>query len=133
MQNLNDEKLFKLVEEHFGVTYYACDDAVLHDETGHYHSAYPYRAFAQDVIDVALKDLALDAARIDWLEKSTKINAAGTSIVDGVFDGSAKFTILPSWNQRGASHSSLRDSIDAAIAKATGTASSAAQAAKAKP
>ena len=67
MQNLNDEKLFKLVEEHFGVTYYAVGDVVFHGETGHCHSAYLYRAFAQAVIDVALKDLALDTDRLDWL------------------------------------------------------------------
>ena len=60
MQNLNDEKLFKLVEEYFGGTHYAVGDMVLHNETGHCHSAYLYRAFAQEVIDVALKDLVMD-------------------------------------------------------------------------
>lgn len=80
MQNLNDEKLFKLVEEHFGVTYYACDDSVLHDETLHCHSAYPYRAFAQDVIDVALKDLALDAELLDWLEGEVCNSHTGLTI-----------------------------------------------------
>jgi len=60
IQNLNDEKLFKLVEEYFGGTHYAVGDMVLHNETGHCHSAYLYRAFAQEVIDVALKDLVMD-------------------------------------------------------------------------
>lgn len=60
MQNLNDEKLFKLVEEYFGGTHYAVGDMVLHNETGHCHPAYSYRAFAQEVIDVALKDLVMD-------------------------------------------------------------------------
>ena len=67
IQNLNDEKLFKLVEEYIGGTYYAVGDMVLHNETGHCHSAYLYRAFAQEVIDMALKDLALDAARYRYL------------------------------------------------------------------
>ena len=67
IQNLNDEKLFKLVEEYFGGTHYAVGDMVLHNETGHCHSAYLYRAFAQEVIDMALGDLALDAERLDWL------------------------------------------------------------------
>ena len=61
IQNLNDEKLFKLVEEHFGVTYFAKNDAILHNETGDYNPAYLYRDFVQAVIDVALKDLALNA------------------------------------------------------------------------
>jgi hypothetical protein len=60
IQNLNDEKLFKLVEEYFGGTHYAVGDMVLHNETGHCHSAYLYRAFAQEIIDVVLKDLVMD-------------------------------------------------------------------------
>lgn len=94
MQNLNDEKLFKLVEEHFGGTHYAVGDVVLHNETGHCHSAYLYRAFAQDVIDEALKDLvreceelkqqtityARDVELLDWLEGEVCDSYTGVTI-----------------------------------------------------
>ena len=94
MQNLNDEKLFKLVEEHFGVTYFAKNDAVLHNETGHYNPAYLYRDFAQAVTDAVLKDLvreceelkqqtityARDVELLDWLEGEVCDSHTGVTI-----------------------------------------------------
>ena len=94
MQNLNDEKLFKLVEEHFGVTYCKGGVAILHDETAHYPAAYLYRDFAQAVIDAVLKDLvreceelkqqtityARDVELLDWLEGEVCDSYTGVTI-----------------------------------------------------
>ena len=67
MKNIDDEVLFKLVKHHLNKSYHDRTDAVVHKGTGLARPAQWYRDFAQAVIDVALKDLALDAERLDWL------------------------------------------------------------------
>ena len=67
MKNIDDEALFKLVKYHLNKSYHERKDAVIHTGTGLTQPAQRYRDFAQAVIDVALKDLALDAERLDWL------------------------------------------------------------------
>ena len=67
MKDIDDEVLFKLVKYHLNKSYHDRKDAVVHKGTGLTQPAQWYRDFAQAVIDVALKDLALDAERLDWL------------------------------------------------------------------
>ena len=63
MKNIDDETLFKLVEEHFNRTYRERDDAVIHSEAGHYMPADWFRNFARAVVDVALNHLVRDSRR----------------------------------------------------------------------
>lgn len=67
MKDIDDEVLFKLVKYHLNKSYHDRKDAVVHKGTGLTQPAQWYRDFAQAVIDVALKDLALDTDRLDWL------------------------------------------------------------------
>lgn len=57
-----------------------------------------------------------DAARIDWLETITKINSVGSRTYGIETERNALFTIMPAWYQEKKTHSSLRESIDAAMA-----------------
>ena len=88
MKNIDDEALFKLVKYHLNKSYHERKDAVIHTGTGLTQPAQRYRDFAQAVIDVALKDLALDAER--WVSESDSkpLEADGEVFVrfsDGTF------------------------------------------------
>ena len=60
MKNIDDEILFKLVKDHLNKIYHKRKDKIIHAGTGLTQPAQWYRDFAQEVIDVALKDLVMD-------------------------------------------------------------------------
>ena len=103
MQNLNDEKLFKLVKYHLNKSYHERRDTIIHSGTGLTQPAQWYRDFARAVVDVALKDLVReceelkqqhttsvqDAELLDWLEGEVCDSYTGVTItrVDHREDG----------------------------------------------
>lgn len=77
MKNIDDEILFKLVKYHLNKSYHERKDAVIHTGTGLTQPAQWYRDFAQAVIDVALKDLALDAERWRFIIRKLCLSGNG--------------------------------------------------------
>lgn len=88
MKNIDDETLFKLVEEHLNKFYRG-----VHAGTGLSQPAQWYRDFARAVVDVALKDLVReceelkqhttsvqDAELLDWLESEVCDSHTGVTI-----------------------------------------------------
>lgn len=96
MKNIDDEILFKLVEEYLNKFYRESDDRIigLGGVTGLTQPAQWYRDFARAVIGVALKDLVreceelkqqhtasvLDAELLDWLESEVCDSHTGVTI-----------------------------------------------------
>ena len=63
MKNIDDETLFKLVEEHLNKFYRERTDRIVHAGTGLAQPADWYRNFARAVVDVALNNLVRDSRR----------------------------------------------------------------------
>ena len=94
MKNIDDETLFKLVEEHLNKFYKESTDRCVHGGTGLSQPAQWYRDFARAVVDVALKDLvreceelkqqtityARDVELLDWLEGEVCDSYTGVTI-----------------------------------------------------
>ena len=73
MKNIDDETLFKLVEEHLNKFYRERTDRIVHAGTGLAQPADWYRNFARAVVDVALNNLVRDSRR--------KLNAQAKALI----------------------------------------------------
>ena len=124
MKNIDDETLFKLVEEHLNKFYKESTDRIVHAGTGLAQPADWYRNFARAVVDVALNHLVRDSRR--KLKAQAKALIAARKAINSMkveaetaAQGDAQM-MLDACERISNEGLDASTAIDAAIAKATG-------------